>query len=53
MGTAYNGDTCVAHGWAHGDGVWVKVVMDRFGVMGCVQSSLVAWGKEGLTATGR
>ncbi|MFD7169118.1 SH3 domain-containing protein [Streptomyces violascens] len=52
LGTAEQGDTCVAHGWANGDGAWVKVTMRRTGVTGYVHSSLVAWGKEELTKTG-
>ncbi|MFJ8313476.1 MULTISPECIES: SH3 domain-containing protein [unclassified Streptomyces] len=53
LGTASMGEACVAYGWVHGDGVWVKVTLDRTGVTGYVLSSLVAWGKEDLTATGR
>lgn len=52
LGTAYKGDRCVAHGWAEGDGTWVRVTIKRTGVTGYVHSSLVAWGKEGLTRTG-
>ncbi|MFD8724771.1 SH3 domain-containing protein [Streptomyces sp. NPDC059629] len=52
LGTAYKGDTCTAHGWAESEGAWVKVTMKRTGVVGYVHSSLVAWGKESLTATG-
>ncbi|MFG2656911.1 SH3 domain-containing protein [Streptomyces sp. NPDC048425] len=52
VGTAYEGDTCTAHGWAGGDGTWVKVTMKRTGVSGYVRSSLVAWGKEELAQTG-
>ncbi|MFK0167281.1 hypothetical protein ACIQU5_00610 [Streptomyces sp. NPDC090306] len=52
LGTAYRGDTCVSRGWAEGDGVWVKITVRRTGVKGYVHSSLVAWGKESLTATG-
>ncbi|MEV7975242.1 SH3 domain-containing protein [Streptomyces sp. NPDC086519] len=53
LGTAYKGDTCTARGWAEGEGAWGKVTMKRTGVTGYVHSSLVAWGKEALTATGR
>ncbi|MBT2418073.1 SH3 domain-containing protein [Streptomyces sp. ISL-22] len=52
LGTAYRGDTCTAHGWAEGEGTWVKVTMKRTGVAGYVHSSLVAWGKGSLTSTG-
>ncbi|MET9087519.1 SH3 domain-containing protein [Streptomyces sp. NPDC004237] len=52
LGTAHKGDTCTAQGWAEGEGTWVKVTMKRTGVVGYVHSSLVAWGKESLTATG-
>lgn len=52
LGTAEQGDSCVAHGWANGDGVWVRGTMKRTGVTGYVHSSLVAWGKEELTKTG-
>ncbi|MDQ1024693.1 hypothetical protein QF035_002275 [Streptomyces umbrinus] len=52
LGTAYRGNTCTAHGWAEGDGTWVKVTMKHTGVTGYVHSSLVAWGKEGLARTG-
>ncbi|MFG3370520.1 SH3 domain-containing protein [Streptomyces sp. NPDC048156] len=52
VGTAYKGDTCTAHGWAGGDGAWVKVTMKGTGVSGYVRSSLVAWGKEELSQTG-
>ena len=52
LGTAYKGDTCTAHGWAEGDGAWVKVTIKRTGVTGYVHSSLVAWGKEGLVRPG-
>ncbi|GAA2658788.1 SH3 domain-containing protein [Streptomyces vastus] len=51
LGTAYKGNTCTAHGWAEGDGTWVKVTIKRTGVIGYVHSSLVAWGKEGLGRT--
>ncbi|WP_435208533.1 SH3 domain-containing protein [Streptomyces sp. bgisy034] len=53
LGTAYKGDTCTAHGWAEGEGTWVKVTMKRSSVAGYVHSSLVAWGKQGLVDTGR
>jgi hypothetical protein len=53
LGTAYKGDTCTAHGWAEGEGAWVKVTITRTGVTGYVHSSLVAWGKEALTSTGQ
>ncbi|MEU6142386.1 SH3 domain-containing protein [Streptomyces sp. NPDC047081] len=50
--TAHRGDSCTAHGWAEGDGTWVKVTMKRTGVTGYVHSSRVAWGKEELVSTG-
>ncbi|MFD4409258.1 SH3 domain-containing protein [Streptomyces sp. NPDC058467] len=53
LGTAYKGDACTAHGWAEGEGAWVKVTIKRTGITGYVHSSLVAWGKEELTDTGR
>jgi curli biogenesis system outer membrane secretion channel CsgG len=52
LGTAYKGDSCTSHGWAEGDGTWVKVTIKRTGVNGYVRSSLVAWGKEELGRTG-
>ncbi|KAF5994136.1 SH3 domain-containing protein [Streptomyces sp. WAC00263] len=52
LGTAYKGDTCTSHGWAEGDGTWVKVTIQRTGVTGYVHSLLVAWGKEELSRTG-
>ena len=51
LGVAYRGDPCTAHGWAEGDGTWVKVTVKRTGVTGYVHPSLVAWGKEGLVDT--
>ncbi|MFF3911038.1 SH3 domain-containing protein [Streptomyces sp. NPDC001848] len=51
LGTTYKGDTCIAHGWAEGDGAWVKVTIKRTGVTGYVQSSRVAWGQESLVRT--
>ncbi|WP_159032968.1 SH3 domain-containing protein [Streptomyces fodineus] len=53
LGTAYEGDACVSHGWAEGEGMWGKVTIKRTGVIGYVHSSLVVWGEESLTATGR
>lgn len=52
LGIAYKDDPCTAHGWAEGQGTWVKVTMKRTGVTGYVHSSLVAWGKEELVRTG-
>ncbi|MER6385000.1 SH3 domain-containing protein [Streptomyces sp. NPDC001127] len=52
LGTAYKGDTCISHGWAEGEGMWVKVTIKRTGVVGYVHSSLVVWGEESLQATG-
>jgi hypothetical protein len=52
LGTAYKGDSCTAHGWAEGEGTWVKVTMKRTGVTGYVHPSLVAWGNEELVRTG-
>lgn len=52
LGVAYKNDRCTAHGWAEGDGTWVKVTVKRTGVTGYVHSSLVVWGKEGLVDTG-
>ncbi|WP_407703653.1 SH3 domain-containing protein [Streptomyces triticagri] len=53
VGTAYKGDACTASGWAGRGGVWVRVRIHRTGVSGYVHSSLVSWGKEGLTEPGR
>ncbi|MGW7820923.1 SH3 domain-containing protein [Streptomyces puniciscabiei] len=53
LGTAYKGNACISHGWAEDEVMWVKVTIKRTGVVGYAHSSLVVWGEESLTATGR